>query len=188
MADKVALLLAPGFEEIEATGTIDVLRRAGLEVAVTGVESADSVEGAHGLKYVPDCALSDISAEDLAAVVLPGGMPGATNLASNPAVIELLKTMDGQGRYVAAICAAPLALEEAGLLKGRRVTAYPAVQEKINPSTYTGAPAEQDGRLITGKGPGAVFAFALKLVTALCGEAKASELQQAMVVPDAAAK
>ena len=183
MSDRVAVCLADGFEEIEAVGIIDVLRRAGVRVLAAAVDGGRTVRGAHDLRMVADCVIEELPVDELALVALPGGMPGSVNLAESEAVRRLLRTVHGGGKHVAAVCAAPLALQAAGLLDGRRVTAYPAVQEQLTGCTYTGSAVECDGRIITGKGPGVVLDFALQLVATLCGVEKAEELKNAMQMP-----
>jgi 4-methyl-5(b-hydroxyethyl)-thiazole monophosphate biosynthesis len=179
----VAVLLAEGFEEIEAVTIIDVLRRAGIKVLVTGTGKSQSVTGSHSLELGTDCLLSNLDPAALSGVVLPGGLPGATNLAGNPAVIQLLQDLHSQNKLVAAICAGPLALNAAGLLDGRRVTAYPGIETSLPGAVYTAAAVEMDGQLVTGKGPGTALDFAFKLVEQLCGPAKTRELRTAMLCP-----
>jgi 4-methyl-5(b-hydroxyethyl)-thiazole monophosphate biosynthesis len=179
----IAVLLAEGFEEIEAVTIIDVLRRAGLKVLVTGTGKSQTVTGAHSLEVGTDCLLAKLDPAALSGVVLPGGLPGATNLAGNPAVIQLLRDLQGQKKLVGAICAAPLALSAAGLLDGRRVTAYPGIETSLPGAIYTAAAVEMDGNLVTGKGPGTALDFAFKLVEQLCGPAKTRELRSAMLHP-----
>ena len=180
--NNVAVILAPGFEETEAVAVIDVLRRAGFCVAVAGLHGAGPVTGSHDLAVVADRALSDLRAGDLDLVVLPGGMPGSVNLAESAAVLELLRAMVAQGKLVAAICAGPLALHAAGLLAGRKVTAYPGVERKLTGAVCTGADVERDGQIVTGKAAGTALLFGLELVRALGKPDKAAELAAAMRV------
>ena len=183
MADPVAIILADGFEETEAVATIDVLRRAEVDISVAALDNAQSVRGAHGMRLFADCGLERLDASRLEMVILPGGMPGSKNLAESDAVLSLLKSVHSQGGIIAAICAAPLALHAAGLLEGVTATAYPAVRAELKDCNYTGKPVEKDGSIVTGKGPGVVFAFALTLVDILCGKEKANKLADAMLVP-----
>lgn len=188
MADTVAVLLANGFEETEAAGTIDILRRAECDVRLVSIDDGQDVQGANKVTVKADGGISDIRSEALSAVVMPGGMPGSRYLAENESVLELLNSVYTQGGYVAAICAAPLALHAAGLIDGATITAYPAVSEQLTGCTVTGNAVEQDGCIITGRGPGAVFAFALRIVTVLCGEATAAEIREGMRIPLDAAR
>lgn len=184
-ARAVLVPLAPGFEEIEAVTVIDVLRRAGLVVRVAGL-AAREVTGAHGITLVADGLLADVDARELALVVLPGGMPGTTNLAADARILALVRELESTGRRVAAICAAPLVLERAGVLAGREVTAYPSVRDKLASARVLTNPAVvTSGPVITSQGVGTALAFALALVEELAGAAKARELAAAMLVPDA---
>lgn len=179
----VAVLFADGFEEIEAVAVVDVLRRAGLEVLMTGV-AARQVTGAHQIAVTTDVLLKDLP-PDLDAIVLPGGMPGSTNLAANPEVLKRVRACHAAGQTVAAICAAPLVLEAAGLTKGLRYTCFPGVEKKIANGTCTGRRVEVDGRIITACGPGAAIEFGLRLAAALGRGAEAAQLQQGMQVATA---
>ena len=179
---QVAVLLAPGFEEIEAVTIVDVLRRAGVDVALAGTGGAGTVEGSHGLTILAEAGLDELEPGDLDMVVLPGGMPGAANLASDARVVELVREVHAAGRIVAAICAAPIALQAAGLLQGKRVTAYPTFAAKLDGAVYTGTRVEQDGAIVTSKGPGTALEFALRLVAVLGLAETADQLRDAMQV------
>ncbi|MEQ1892278.1 MAG: DJ-1 family glyoxalase III, partial [Planctomycetota bacterium] len=153
-ARAVLVPLATGFEEIEAVTVIDVLRRAGLVVRVAGL-AAREVTGAHGITLVADGLLADVDARELALVVLPGGMPGTTNLAADARILALVRELESTGRRVAAICAAPLVLERAGVLAGREVTAYPSVRDKLASARVLTNPAVvSSGPVITSQGVG----------------------------------
>jgi len=165
---KVCVPLANGFEEIEATALIDVMRRGGLEVIVAGV-GGDVIYGAHNLRVIPDTKIELVTADDLDLVVLPGGLPGAINLANDEHVKRLLREMDGKGKYVGAICAAPYALKEAGVLK-EKYTAYPGWENNIRPEGYTDAKVVEDQNVLTSKGPGTAICFGLEIVRKFAGE------------------
>lgn len=179
---RAAVLLADGFEEIEAVTPIDVLRRAGVEVVTLGV-TGKRVKGAHGLVIEADEPVAQ-APEELDLVVLPGGMPGAENLARSPEVKGLVERVSRAGKRVAAICAAPaVALAPTGLLAGRRATCYPGFEARFAPDVQ--ASTERvvvDGALVTSRGPGTALEFALALVEQLVGAAKAAELRQKMLV------
>lgn len=178
----VAVLLAEGFEEIEAVSVIDVLRRAEVPVVTAAVNGTPSVTGAHGITLVADIALDQLRPAELAMVVLPGGLPGSTHLATTPAVGELLRQVDRLGGFIAAICAAPMALHAAGLLQNRQVTCYPGVEARLDGARCTGATVQRDDRLITSRGPGTSLLFALELVRALGHPARADQLRQGLLV------
>ena len=178
---RVLVPLAPGFEEIEATTIIDVLRRAGAEVVIAGTQ-AGIIKGAHGLQVTPDRELSGIRQDSFDMIVLPGGGDGVENLRKDPRVVPLLKEFMTQGKPVAAICAAPSILSEAGLLRGRKATSYPSYKEAVAAgSIYSEERVVTDGKLVTSRGPGTAMEFALKLVEILAGSEKVSELKRAML-------
>ena len=169
---KILLLLAPGFEEIEALGTCDVLRRLDMEVTMAALNGRE-VAGAHGVRVAADAELKDVDAEKFDAAVLPGGMPGAVNLL---AVKDLVRDFARKGKVTAAICAAPLVLSAAGLLAGRTFTMYPGMGKYLKPGEEpTGRPFESDGTVVTGKGPGATFLFAAAVARALGATPKATD-------------
>ena len=180
MGKKIMLLLAPGFEEIEALGTCDVLRRLKFNVALTSL-SGTEVAGAHGIRVAADAELAKLDKNSFDAVVFPGGMPGATNLL---AVKDLAREFFAAGKVVAAICAAPIVLSAAGVLKGRTFTMYPGFGKYLNPGEEpTGRLVEVDGKIVTGKGPGATFFFAAAVARALgAAPAETGEVLSSMFV------
>lgn len=179
---RVLVPLAEGFEEIEAVTVIDVLRRAGITVVVAGLRPGP-VRGAHGITVACDAELARVDAAGFAAIVLPGGMPGTTNLAADARVLAAVRTLHAAGKPVAAICAAPTVLARAGVLAGAEVTAYPAMQGDLAPARVL---ADQrvvvSGNLVTSQGPGTALEFALELVTRLVSRAKADALRADMIV------
>jgi 4-methyl-5(b-hydroxyethyl)-thiazole monophosphate biosynthesis len=173
----IALLLAPGFEEVEAVTPIDFLRRAGIEVRVVGVEEA-LVEGSHGLVMKTDCILSDFT-EDADGIVIPGGMPGAENIAASEIALELIRDLHTRRKWVAAICAAPaVVLMKAGILEGRTVTCYPGFEERFSGCTFSEERVVVDGNLVTSRGPGTAAEFSLKLIELLAGTEAAQEIHR----------
>ena len=180
---RVLVPLAPGFEEIEAITVIDVLRRAGAEVVVAGTQ-AGIIKGAHGLQVTPDRELSGVTADRFDMIVLPGGGEGVENLRKDPRVLALVKEFIAKEKPVAAICAAPSILSEAGLLRGRQATSYPSYKEVVAAAAvYSEERVVTDGKLVTSRGPGTAMEFALKLVEILAGPEKVSELKRAMLAP-----
>lgn len=179
---RVCVFLADGFEEIEAVTIIDVLRRAEVSVDIAAVGARRELwrTGAHGLVVQATTTAEAVDADRFDALVLPGGQPGSTHLSQDARVQELVKSANRAGRIVAAICAAPLALESAGVLKGRRATSFPGVS--LPSAEYLTARVVRDGNLITSRGPGTAFDFALTLVEQLVSEALARRLSERMLV------
>lgn len=179
---KAIVFLAEGFEEMEAIGTVDVLRRGGIETKTVSITSEHKVTGAHGMAVLADALLSETDASDADALVLPGGMPGSKNLNECEPLKELLLEQYRHNKIVAAICAAPMVLGGLGLLKGRRATCYPSFEPTLIGATATGKAVETDGNVITGKGPGLVFDFALAIVAALKSKSVAEEVAAGLLL------
>ena len=179
---KAFLFLAPGFEEIEALATVDILRRGGVDVKMISITDSRTVKGAHGIEVVVDALYGDAEYSDAAALILPGGMPGATNLNDFDPLREQLLEQYRSGRIVAAICAAPLVLGGLGLLKGRRATCYPGFEERLIGAEVTGEATETDGPVITGRGPGLAFNFGLAILSAIKSDAVADEVAGGMLL------
>jgi 4-methyl-5(b-hydroxyethyl)-thiazole monophosphate biosynthesis len=179
---KVLLPLAHGCEELEAVTIIDLLRRAGIEVVTAGLQPG-IIKASRGTQLVPDAMLDAVLRHEFDMIVLPGGMPGAQHLKEDPRIISLLKKMAGEGKYTAAICAAPTVLAEAGLLEGRRATSYPGFLDKmpVPGMAYLKDAVVQDGKVITSRGPGTAMDFALALVEILAGKAKRDEVEAGLV-------
>jgi 4-methyl-5(b-hydroxyethyl)-thiazole monophosphate biosynthesis len=176
--NKVLVPLADGFEEIEAVTIIDVLRRAGIDVRVAALEKG-SVRGSHGIEIATDGALSETRASEFQALVLPGGMPGSKNLSDDARVRDLVREFDASKKLVAAICAAPIVLEAAGVLKGRRATSYPG--NELPSAVYSEERVVVDGNVITSRGPGTALEFALELVERLASPESAARLAAGML-------
>ena len=181
MSKKALVILADGFEEIEATAPIDILRRAEIQVTVAGLKDK-TVTGAHGLKFQADIILNQYQ-EVPDAVILPGGMPGAQNLGHSKEVLEILKYLNDQNKLIGAICAAPaLALAPAGILKGKKATCYPGFEKYFDSSIqFSDSRVVIDGNVITSRGPGSAIEFALKLVEQLSGKEKSESLSQGLL-------
>lgn len=179
---KVLVPLAQGCEEIEAVTIVDVLRRAGIDVVTAGL-TAGAVSASHGMRLLPDTTLEAVLDEHFDMVALPGGMPGAGHLAKDARLLQLLQRMVAQDKYVAAICAAPTVLAQAGLLRGKAATSYPGFLDQ-NPAegmAYRTDAVVVDGRVVTSRGPGTAMDFALKLVELLAGEDKGREVEAGLV-------
>lgn len=178
----IYVFLAEGFEEVEALTPVDVLRRAGLPVETVSVTGVRTVNGAHGVPVVADKVFEEVKEADAEMIVLPGGLPGATNLDEHEGLSCLIRTFAEAGRPLAAICAAPLVYGKRGLLKGKKATCYPGFENFLEGADYTAALVEKDGNFITGKGPGAAMEFAFALAEKYVGAAKVQELKQGMMI------
>lgn len=177
---KILIPLADGLEEIEAITNIDVLRRAGIEVITAGLNDLE-VTGAHDIVIKADRLIDEVRAEEFDGIILPGGMPGSTNLRNNDKVIKLVQKLNTDGKLVAAICAAPIALEKAGVIRNRKATSYPGFDREMVSCDYLEERVVVDGNLITGRGPGVALEFAITVVQYLLGEEKAAELKEGML-------
>lgn len=180
-APRVLVPLAPGFEEIEAVAIIDVLRRAGVHVVVAGLR-AGPIQGSHQITLTPDTTLDAAQHERFDMLVLPGGMPGAEHLRDDPRVQAAIRATRDHGGYTAAICAAPIALSQAGVTQGKRATSYPGFDAQVACASYVEDRVVVDGKVITSRGPGTALEFALALVELLQGAAKAAQLRRGMLV------
>ncbi|NKE71344.1 DJ-1 family glyoxalase III [Candidatus Manganitrophus noduliformans] len=172
---RVLILLAPGFEEIEAVTIIDILRRAAVEVTVAGtVEGA--IEGSRKVRLLADLSIDKVAGGDYHMIVLPGGQPGTNHLAEDERVGRILKEAAAKERYISAICAAPSILAAAGFLNGKKATSHPSVRERMGGADYSEARVVVDGRWVTSRSPGTAMEFAFELVRLLAGEEKAKEV------------
>lgn len=175
------IFIAEGFEEIEALTVVDVLRRAGIDIKTVSIASDKEVTGAHGITIKTDLTFKEADFGDSEWLILPGGMPGATNLASDEALCDLLKIHKGK---IAAICAAPgVVLAPLGLLEGREVTCYPGFDAECRKhgAIVRDVPVMALNNLITGNGPSAALRFALAIVANSLGESIAQQVGSAML-------
>jgi 4-methyl-5(b-hydroxyethyl)-thiazole monophosphate biosynthesis len=168
MMNKVLVILAAGFEEIEAVTAIDILRRAGIETTVAGLDN-EFITGSHQLQIKCDTVLADIDRQEYGYLVLPGGQPGAKNLKNDSRVLQLITDFYKQQKVVAAICAAPTVLQAAGILTGKRITSYPAERQNFTTSNYSDDKVVKDNNIITSRGVGTAIDFALALVENISG-------------------
>lgn len=168
---KVLVPIAEGFEEIEAVSIIDVLRRAGIEVIMVSLNESMIIKGANGISLQCDRSIAGIDADAIDMIVLPGGWGGTKALASDAHVQNLLKAMDAKGKNIGAICAAPFALDTAGVLK-EGYTCYPSVENEIKTAGFKGAEhaVVESANVMTSRGPGTAICFGLAIVKKLCGE------------------
>lgn len=183
MENRVCVLLAPGYEEIEALTPVDYLRRAGVVVDVISTTEDIAVPSAHNVLVQADSFLDDIKADDYDMVVIPGGIPGVPNLIANEKVMAFLADMNAKNKWMTSLCAGPAVLDAAGILVDKACTCYPGWEEKLK---KIGAFSEEtvvvDGHVITARGAGAAGYFALALVEALKGEEKMKEVKSAVVM------
>ncbi|MFT7053466.1 MAG: 4-methyl-5(b-hydroxyethyl)-thiazole monophosphate biosynthesis [Psychromonas sp.] len=165
---KVAVILADGFEEVEAITSVDFLRRAGIEVILTSIAEL-KVTGSHDIVILADITL-DALQDDLDGIILPGGMPGAANLAQSKALITFIGKMSKSNKLLAAICAAPaLVLGGSGLLEGRQFTCYPGFENEISGANFSTGSVVLDGNILTSRGPGTAAEFAIAIIEYLLG-------------------
>ena len=175
----VLVPLAHGCEELEAVTVIDLLRRAGVTVTVAGLE-AGPVTASRNVVLLPETTLDAVLDQDFDMVVLPGGLGGAQRLEADQRIAVLLRRMTEQGRFVAAICAAPRVLAKAGLLQDREVTAYPGILDGQPEIRLSSAAVVRDGTFITSRGPGTALDFALSLIEILCGREQRDTVDAAL--------
>lgn len=181
MAKRICVLLAQGFEETEAVAVIDVLRRAELDVVLVSIDKY-LVRGSHGIVIEANQLLSDAGDAPWDLVYLPGGLPGAHFLRDSEAVKKVLQKQHEAGRLIAAICAAPLALESAGVLRGKRATSYPSFREQLGSvREYCDERVVIDDNIITSRGPGTALELGFALVALLDQRETADRIRAAML-------
>lgn len=182
MKKKIAVHMADGFEEIEAISIIDVLRRADLDVIVTSVTGKLEVTGAHQLKILADKLFEQVNYDEVIMIVLPGGMPGASNLDAHEGLKAQIVKFNNENKPLAAICAAPLVYGNLGIMEGKQAVCYPGFEKYLKGAQMLNSPVAESGNVITGRGPGAAIQFALKLVEKLVSADKAELLASQMLV------
>jgi len=178
------IFLADGFEEIEALTCVDVLRRAGVPVTTVSINPTVEVTGAHGVTVHADSLFADNDYADALWLILPGGIPGAPNLAAHAGVCDALTAHDERGGKVAAICASPaMVLGMLGILEGRDAVCYPGLEDTVEGVRWGDQPVAVDGNVVTGNGPAAASAFALTIVTETAGREAALKVAAGMLLP-----
>ena len=177
----VYMFLADGFEEVEALCPLDILRRAGLEVTTVGVGGKDMIVGSHGIAVqadIPDIMYRDSNPD---MIILPGGMPGSSNLDESKTVDSALRAAAKKGAYLCAICAAPFVLGKRGYLEGKRAVCYPGFEDRLAGAKISDKKVVCDGKIITAAGMGVAYDMGLAIVRILCGNAKADKLKEATI-------
>ena len=178
---KVYVFLADGFEDVEALIPIDVLRRGGVEVVTVSTTEFPLVESAHGVNIEADIQFEQGDYEDADLIMLPGGMPGASNLYEHEGVCKVVCNQFAAGKKVAAICAAPaVVLAQLGILDGKNATCYPGFEDALIESNYTGELVTVDGSVTTGEGPAAAFPYAYELLSQLVDKQTAAQIAEGM--------
>lgn len=180
---RIAILLAKGFEEMEALTPADVWRRAGFETELISISKQLNVSGAHNITVVADKTFDDTNFDTFDMLFLPGGLPGATNLDQHEGLKKQLLNFATNNKILGAICAAPLVLGHNKLLKGKKATCFPGFENELIGATHTGKSVETDGNIITGKGAGVALQFAFEVVSHFNGNEYADKLAAKMQIP-----
>ncbi len=176
----VYIILGSGFEPIEAIAPCDILRRGGVEVRFAGI-GGRVIQAAHGITVQADCTVDEIRKEDMEMIMLPGGMGGVHSMLGCESVLELVKYAWEHDRFVTAICAAPTILAKLHITDGRKAVCYPGLEEQMGTAIMQNADAVCDGKIITGRAPGAAYNFGLALLAALKGEQTAADVKKGLV-------
>ena len=178
---KVYVFLANGLEEIEAITPVDVFRRAGIEVITVSITGSEFVKSAHNIIIKADKIFAECKFDDADLLVLPGGMPGATNLNEHQGLRCILIEHNLRHKKIGVICAAPLVLGGLGLLKGKKATCYPGFEKYLTGAEYTADIVTVDSNIITGEGPAAAFAFAYALLEQIAGSKHVAPIREGMM-------
>lgn len=179
---KILILLAEGFEEVEALTVVDYLRRVEISIDMVSITGDLRVKGAHGIELLCDFTLDTIGDLDsYTGLVIPGGLGGTNNLKADNRVLSLIRDFDSRGKMLAAICAGPLVLEKAGILVGRRVTSYPGLEDRLKDSIYLDNPVVVNDNIITSRGPFLSADFSLAIVDYFLGENLVNKLKNSIL-------
>ena len=173
----IYMFFADGFEEVEAVATLDVIRRAGIEIQSVGI-GADVICGSHNMKFICDKTDSEITPdESLSGIILPGGMPGTTNLMYNSVVNDFIDYCNSNNLLICAICAAPMILGRKGLLQNKEAICFPGFENELSGATISEKFVCRDGNIITAKGMGSAINFGIEIVSALTDSATSEKLK-----------
>jgi len=173
--------LTDGFEEIEALTVVDLLRRAGIETFTVSMTQRLPVKGSHDIKVIADLLFEDAVYGNCEMIVLPGGMPGTKNLDAHDGLREKIYSFNNQGKWLAAICAAPMVLGHAGVLKGKKATCYPGHEKELAGAILMTDSVVSDGKVITSRGFGTAIPFALKIIEELKGKETSDEIAKGIL-------
>jgi len=181
---RAAVLFAPGFEEIEGLTVVDLLRRAKIETIIVGVEEKE-ITAAHNVTIKTDLTLDQLQINEFDALILPGGSPGFIHLQENKTVLSLIKDVFTEKKIVAAICASPSVLSKAGVLKNKKATIYPGMEEEIKKGggTVVDDLVVVDDTIVTSKGPATTILFALKLIEILKDKQTSKDVENKVLLP-----
>jgi protein deglycase len=179
---SVCVFFANGFEEIEAISIVDVIRRAGISVTMVSIMGSLEVTGSHQIKVLTDQLFEEVDFNGVEMLILPGGMPGAKNLASHNGLKQQILNFNKNNKLLGAICAAPLVFGELGILKNKEATCYPGFERYLEGARITKGPIALAGNILTGKGPGVAIQFALKIVEILKGKETADSLRDSLIL------
>lgn len=178
---RLAVFFAEGFEEIEALTVVDICRRGGIQVDMVSVGDGREVTSSHGVCVKTDKKFEEADFGEYDMLVLPGGMPGTTNLEAHPGLMAQVDEFYGAGKYIGAICAAPSIFGHRGILKGKRACSYPSFESHLEGAEVTEGPVEIDGHVITSRGMGTAIDFGLAILGIFCGQQQAAELAEKIV-------
>ncbi|WP_026524896.1 DJ-1 family glyoxalase III [Butyrivibrio sp. MB2005] len=178
---NIAIFLANGFEEIEALTVVDLCRRAGLTIDMVSVTDSLQVTGSHGIEVKADKVIDDLDFDAMDMLVLPGGMPGTTNLENTEKLMENICAFDSKGKFISAICAAPGVFGRAGLLQGKKACVFPGLEGELKGADVQMSETTVDGHILTSRGMGTAMAFGLAIVERFCGKETADELGKKVV-------
>jgi 4-methyl-5(b-hydroxyethyl)-thiazole monophosphate biosynthesis len=179
---KAIVFLATGFEEVEAVGTIDVLRRGDIETVTVSVTGDKTVTGAHDIPVVADELFENVDYSLFDTLVLPGGGPGSSMLNRHEGVRKVIVEHYNNRKLIAAICAAPRVFGSLGLLEGKKATCYPGFEPELKGAIIVDAPAVTDHNVITGKGPGLVFNFGLEILKYYASDCRADDVAEGLLL------
>jgi 4-methyl-5(b-hydroxyethyl)-thiazole monophosphate biosynthesis len=188
MTKKAIILMADGFEDVEAVTPIDYLRRAGIEVTSASISDLTVTSRWGGIKLITDTTLAKVLESDCAgwdAVIVPGGMPGAANLAASKETGEFLSKMANDGKLICAICASPvIVLFPLGLIAGKNFTCYPGLEEKVTDAQWSDARVVVDGNIVTSRGAGTAGEFSIAIIKKLLDEATGKKIAETVLIQD----